>query len=115
MNETLLLEALKKAPNKWDGLLDYNTLVYNDPGGPQDRGANLDSPFAENNTGFIGSGTWLRRTALHDAQVILWHNFNWADTASAKQYGQLHNLDSPSKTGLWLLCRLQPRRTFRTL
>ena len=44
-------------------------MVYNDPGGPQDRGANLDRPFADNNTGFIGSGTRLRRAALQNAKV----------------------------------------------
>ena len=46
-------------------------MVYNDPGGPRDRGAHLDKPFAEDNTGFIGSGTQLTTgEALHHAQVI---------------------------------------------
>ena len=70
-NETLLLDALKKAPNQWPWLDNYNMMVYKDPGGPQDRGAHLDRPFAENNTGFIGSGTRLTRVALQKAKVTL--------------------------------------------
>ena len=34
-NETLLLEAIKKAPSKWPWLKDYNMVVYNNPGGPR--------------------------------------------------------------------------------
>ena len=46
-------------------------MVYNDPGGPQDRGAHLDKPTAEDNTGFIGLGTRLAAgEALNDAKVI---------------------------------------------
>ena len=70
-NETLLLEALKKAPSVWPWLLDYNMMVYGNQGGPQDRGTYLDSPYDENNTGFIGSGTLLTKPeALQDAKVI---------------------------------------------
>ena len=69
-NETLLLEAIKKAPSVWPWLKDYNMMVYNDPGGPRDRGAFLDVPFAENNTGFIGSGTVIRKKGLREAKVI---------------------------------------------
>ena len=71
VNESLLLEALKKAPSVWPRLESYNMMVYNDPGDPQDRGAHLDKPFAEDNTGFIGSGTQLTTgEAFDDAQVI---------------------------------------------
>lgn len=71
-NETLLQEAVKKAPSVWPWLQDYNMMVYNDPGGPQDRGALLDKPFAENNTGFIGSGTRIVWKGMREAQVIEW-------------------------------------------
>ncbi|KAK9918436.1 hypothetical protein WJX75_004081 [Coccomyxa subellipsoidea] len=56
VNQVLLTEAIKKAPTIWPYLRDYNQLVYGSSEGAPDRGNLLDQPYAEDNTGFIGSG-----------------------------------------------------------
>lgn len=54
-NQVLLAEA-KKAPTINPYLRDYNEVVYGNIGGAPDRGVLLDQPYADDNTGFIGSG-----------------------------------------------------------
>ena len=72
-----LLEALKKAPSVWPGLENYNMMVYKDPGGPRDRGAHLDKPFADDNTGFIGSGTQLAMGEDHHFAKVIPSVLSW--------------------------------------
>ena len=54
----------------WPYLRAYNELVFGSSAGPPDRGKLLDKPYAEDNTGFIGSGMRVPREELPVAQVL---------------------------------------------
>lgn len=74
VNQVLLTEAIKKAPTIWPNLRDYNQLVYGGSEGAPDRGNLLDQPYAEDNTGFIGSGARPKRAELGEAKVTILHS-----------------------------------------
>lgn len=73
-NQVLLAEAIKKAPTIYPELRDYNEVVYGNIGGAPDRGNLLDQPYAEDNTGFIGSGARPKREVLAQAKVTFFYS-----------------------------------------
>ncbi|CAL8471876.1 g11418 [Coccomyxa elongata] len=95
-NQVLLAEAIKKAPTVHPDLRDYNEVVYGNIGGAPDRGNQLDQPYAEDNTGFMGSGARPKRellphlTALAERHIHDFPQAGWAaaacDTATYTVY-----------------------------